>query len=95
MLAGAGLPEDEAALQWGRDVSVAVMRCRIACRSRIGAASMGPRRFGRGDATTATDLATINGLQWGRDDSVAVMMQKKQTTARLEGFNGAATFRSR
>ena len=59
-------------------------------------ASMGPRPFGRGRTTVSIRGREGSGLQWGRDLSVAEGPPGQaplQTT--LNGFNGAATFRSR
>ncbi len=62
------------ALQWGRDVSVAEICTRAASGGAAAEASMGPRRFRRGNFGWPTSGRTVlSQLQWGRDVSVAEM----------------------
>ena len=58
-------------------------------------ASMGPRPFGRGRITMVRRARAPHKLQWGRDLSVAEGAFGAAAGAGGEGFNGAATFRSR
>ncbi len=57
-------------LQWGRDVSAAEMLRRLPMGVPASQASMGPRRFRRGNALViSAALIPALVLQWGRDVS--------------------------
>ncbi len=84
------------ALQWGRDDGVAEDAYRDPRRWLAVAASMGPRRWGRGRRRVvriARDPPAR--LQWGRDDGVAEDDASRSPHAASAGFNGAATMGSR
>ena len=84
------------ALQWGRDVIVAEMPRAQRFSFDVLPASMGPRRYRRGNETDTGGKHGATGLQWGRDVIVAEMNIFTDSRPRLHTcFNGAATLSSR
>src|SRR5579883_1115431 len=82
-------------LQWGRERALAEIEQLSDIRARLRGASMGPRARARGNPwTVGTGLGTVL-LQWGRERALAEIPPATSPPPPDEGFNGAASARSR